>query len=132
MKTSLSCAFAFLLAIGLCIGADVTFNLKDFVAQVSQLQRRTVVVEPKSTPRQNSTNLIVSEIRYFSTGTNGIFVATNMNEGIYRVSVLGLTWTSVFRVNIPDTNGSLTASSLLISQSDGAIDTEEGQSIDLE
>ena len=132
MKTAITCALSFLLAVGLCLGADVTFNLKDFIASVSQLQRKTVVVEPKTTPRQNSTNLIVSEIRYFNTGTNGIFTATNMNEGIYRCSVIGQTWTSIFRINIPDTNGSLTASSLLISQSDGALDTEEGQSIDLE
>jgi len=132
MKAALSCFLAFLLAVGLCIGADVTFNLKDFVASVSQLQRKTVTVEPRTFPRANGTNIVVAERRYFNTGTNGIFIATNLSEGIYRCYVNGLTWTSVFRINVPSTNGTLTASSLLISQSDGALDTEEGISLDLE
>lgn len=132
MKTPIACAFAFLLAVSLSIGADVTFNLKDFLGSVSKLQSKTLVVEPKTTPRANSTNLVVSEIQYLSTGTSAVCVASNVNEGVYRCWIIGDTARTTFRINVPDTNGSLTASSLLISQSDLAIDTEDGISIDLE
>jgi hypothetical protein len=112
--------------------ATVTFNLTDFLGTVQTLQRKTALVEPLSTVRQNGSNLVLSERRQFSTGTNGIFIATNMNEGTYQVRVYGGSYTSVFRVNIPSTNGALVASDYLTSISSTALDTEEGQTLDLE
>lgn len=114
--------------------ADVTFNLKDFLQTVQPLQRRTTLIEPLSTVRANnsSNTVILSERRLFNTGTNGAFTATNMVEGVYRVSVYGINYTSVFRVNIPDTNGTLMASDYLVSGNPFAIDAEDGQPLELE
>lgn len=130
MKRLLS--IAFVLSLATAFAADVQFNLKDFIASVQQLQRKVVMIEPAFSARGNSTNVIVAERRFFNTGTSGVFTATNMSDGIYRCTVNGLTWTSVFRISIPSTNGTLIASALLISPSDSALDTEEGESIDLE
>lgn len=114
--------------------ADVVFNLKDFLQTVQPLQKRTALIEPLSTTRANtaSNTVILSERRFFNTGTNGTFTTTNMMEGVYRVSVYGLNYTSVFRVNIPDTNGTLQASDLLMSGNPYAIETEDGQTLELE
>lgn len=117
---------------GNVFAANVTFNLTDFIGTVQTLQRRQVVVEPRSTVKSNSTNAVMSERRFFNTGTNGIFTATNMTDGLYRVSVMGLNNTSVFHVNIPSTNGTLQASDYLITLATGALETEDGQTIDLE
>lgn len=112
--------------------ATVTFNLADFVA--STPQRKTMMVVPLSTPRGNSGNstVIMSERKYYNTGTNGVVTITNMNEGLYQCSLYGLTSTSVFRVNVPDTNGTLVASDILITPSTVALETEEGTTLDLE
>jgi hypothetical protein len=111
--------------------ADVTFNLVDFIGTVQTLQRKTVWIDPLATVRGSGNNVVMSERRQFSTGTNGIFTATNMVEGAYRVTVFGVN-TSVFRVNIPDTNGTLIASDYLETGNVGALETEEGQTLDLE
>lgn len=129
MKKLLTFLLLFPLA---AFSATVTFNLLDFIQTTMPLTRRTMIIEPLSTVRQNGTNVITSERRFFNTGTNAIVIATNMNEGTYRCSVLGLNSTSVFRVNIPDTNGNLTASYYLVSASSTALETEEGTTIDLE
>ncbi len=112
--------------------ATVTFNLTDFVATTPQ--RKTMMVAPMSTPRGNSGNstVIMSERRYYNTGTNGVVSITNMNEGLYQCSLYGNTSTSVFRVNVPDTNGTLNASDILITLSTVALETEEGTTLDLE
>jgi hypothetical protein len=121
-----------LLSVGVALGADVTFNLVDILGTTVPIQRKTVRIEPLSTVRGNGNNVVVSERRFFSTGTNGTFTATNLNEGSYRVVVLGNTYTSVFRINVIDTNGALTASSILETSSTTALETEEGQTLDLE
>ena len=131
MKTT-ALILSALLCVILAKAADVTFNLTDFIGTVQNLQRKTAIVEPLTTVRQNGSNVVVSERRYYSTGKEGIFIATNMNEGLYQVRVYGNTFTSVFRVNIPSTNGTLTASDYLTSISSTALDTEEGQTLDLE
>lgn len=112
--------------------ANVTFNLTDFIGTVETLKRRTTLIEPRSTARANLTNVVLSERRFFQTGTNGIFTATNMVEGMYRVTVYGQNFTNQFHVNIPSTNGTIQASDYLTTVSTGALETEDGQTIDLE
>jgi hypothetical protein len=57
--------------------------------------------------------------------------AAHVHGATYRVTVFGVN-TSVFRVNIPDTNGTLIASDYLETGNVGALETEEGQTLDLE
>ncbi len=121
-----------LLSVSVALGANVTFNLVDILGTAVPIQRKTVRVEPLSTVRGNGNNVVISDRRFFNTGTNGIFTATNLSEGEYRVFVLGNTYTSVFRINVPDTNGTLTASSLIQTGSETALETEEGQTLDIE
>lgn len=130
MKTA-SILALFLVAV-LAQAANVTFNLTDFLGTVETLKRRQATLEPRSTVRGNSTNLVMSERRYFNTGTNGIFTATNLNEGLYRVTVAGISYTSVFHINIPSTNGNLQASDYLTTLAGNALESEEGETIDLE
>jgi hypothetical protein len=111
---------------------DVRFNLRDFLSTSQPLVRRTALIEPQSAPMANGTNVIIQERRYFTTGTQGEFTATNMVQGTYRVLVYGPTYTNVFRINVPDTTGSTNASSILISSANNGIETEDGRSIDIE
>lgn len=132
MKTQFLIAGLLISTIAGILAADVTFNLTDFLGTVDTLKRRTALIEPRSTPRANGSNVVIKESRFFSTGTNGIFTATNMADGMYRVTVSGINFTSVFHINIPSTNGTLTASDYLTTVSTGALESEEGQPIDLE
>lgn len=131
MKT-LSLFLCLVLAAILASAADVTFNLVDIVGTAVPIQRKTVTIQPLSTIRANGNNTVISERRFFNTGTNGTFIVTNLNEGEYRVTVPGNSFTSVFRINVPDTNGALVASALLVSGNQTALETEEGQTLDLE
>ena len=127
--------FAILLFASVCLvgfAADVRFNLRDFLSTAQPLVRRTVEVQPQSSPFANSTNVIISEVRFFNTGTAGEFTATNMTEGVYRVLVYGPTRTNIFRISVPDYSGSTNASAMLISSANNGIETEDGRSIDLE
>jgi hypothetical protein len=112
--------------------ANVRFNLRDFVTTTQPLIRRTVEVQPQSTPLQSGTNVILSETRFFNTGTTGEFTATNVVTGTYRVLVYGPTRTNIFRINVPDTSVTTNASAILISAANDGIDTEDGRSIDIE
>lgn len=129
MKAALSILFC--VAFG-AVAADVRFNLRDFLQTPQPLIRRTVEVQPQSSPLSNGTNIVLQERRYFNTGAAGEFIATNMVEGTYRVLVYGQTYTNVFRINVPDYSGSTNASALLISSANNGIETEDGRSIDLE
>ena len=123
----------FLLASLIVAGAaDVRFNLRDFLNTAQPLVRRTVEIQPQSSPLANGTNVIISERRFFSTGTAGEFTATNMVTGTYRVLVYGPTQTNIFRINVPDTSTTTNASAILISSANNGIETEDGRSIDLE
>lgn len=123
---------ALLLSCSVVLAADVTFNLVDILGTAVPIQRKTATLQPLSTVRANGNNTVLSERRYFNTGTNGTFTVNNLNEGEYRVIVPGNSFTSVFRINVPDTNGALVASALLVSGNQTALETEEGQTIDLE
>lgn len=112
--------------------ADVRFNLRDFLTTTQPLVRRTVEVQPQSAPLASGTNVVLSERRFFNTGTTAEFTATNMVTGTYRVLVYGPTQTNIFRINVPDTTATTNASLLLISSADSGIETEDGRSIDLE
>jgi hypothetical protein len=128
MKT----AFATLLSLAFTVqGADVVFNLKDFVSTTQPLQKRTVEIQPRFTASSNSTNIITSERRFYNLGTNAVFTVTNMTDGLYWCYAYGLTYTTRFAVNIPATNGTLTASDYLTSTGSG-LETENGIPIDLE
>lgn len=97
------------------LGANVTFNLTDFLTTVQPLQKKTVLIEPQSTPAAGSNNtVVVSERRYFNLGTNASFVATNMIYGYYRCSVWGPTYTSVFRIYLPTPPTDSYASDLIV------------------
>jgi hypothetical protein len=132
MKTFLTIAVVLVFAITGIFAANVTFNLTDFLGTVETIKRSTALIEPRSAPRSSITNVVLKESRFFNTGTNGIFTATNMVDGLYRVTVKGINFTSVFHVNIPSTNGTLQASDYLTTLSTGALETEEGQPLDLE
>lgn len=112
--------------------ANVRFNLRDFITTSQPLIRRTVMIEPQSTPMQSGTNVVLSERRFFNTGSNGEFTATNMVEGTYRVLVYGPTYTNIFRINLPAGITETNASSILISSANNGIETEDGRSIDIE
>jgi hypothetical protein len=106
--------------------ATVTFNLTDFLGTVETLKKKQVRIEPLSTVRGSGTTVVTSERRFVQTSTLGVFTLTNVNEGLYRVIVSGNNYTSVFHVNIPDTNGTLTASEHLAVLASGALQTDEG------
>lgn len=130
MKTRL---IILLTAFSLTAGAaNVRFNLRDFLLGVNPLMRRTVEVQPQSTPQGEGTNVVLSEVRFFNTGTTGEFTATNMVEGVYRVLVYGPTRTNIFRISVPDTTATTNASAILISSANAGIETEDGRSIDIE
>lgn len=128
------------LAITLCLflaasgawAATVIFNLTDFLTGTPGLTRKPFMVERTTSVSGDTTNVITGERRFWNTGSNGIVIASNMVAGIYKCSVLGNTWTSVFRINVVDTNGTLTASHIITSASSSAIDTEDGVPIDYE
>ena len=112
--------------------ANVRFNLRDFINTTQPLVRRTVEIQPQSTPLASGTNVVLSERRYFTTGTSGEFTATNMTEGTYRVLVYGPTFTNIFRINVPAASVETNASAILISSANNGLETEDGRSIDLE
>ena len=114
------------------LAADVRFNLRDILTTTQPLVRRTVMVEPQSTPLASGTNVIVSERLFFNTGATAEFTATNMITGTYRVLVYGPTQTNIFRINVPDTTMTTNASAILISSANSGIETEDGRSIDIE
>lgn len=111
--------------------ADVTFNLKDFGLTVNQFNRRTLEIQPRFTPSSSGTNIITADRRFYNLGTNGVVTITNMVDGLYWVYAYGLTATSKFAVNIPSTNGTITAADYLTSTG-GSLETENGVPIDLE
>lgn len=133
MKTTLRFT---LCVLALCplvaFAADVTFNLTDFLGTVDTLKRKQAMIEPRNTVRANGNSVVTSERRFFNTGTNGVFTATNMLDGLYRVTVSGLNYTSVFHINLPATNGALQASDYITSLDSGVLETEDGIPIDLE
>lgn len=131
MKTLLPLCLCVFVAIGL-FAADVTFNLTDFLGTVETLKRKQAMIEPRNTVRANGNSVVTSEPRFFNTGTNGVFIATNMLDGLYRATVFGLNKTSVFHVNIPATNGAINASDYVTSLDSGVLETEDGIPIDLE
>jgi hypothetical protein len=127
---ALACLLS-ILALFTVNAADVTFNLADFTTSV--ITNRVVFVTPKSTPRSNPTDLILSRDRKtYVSDTNGTFTVTNMTYGLYQCQLQGPFAKTDFRVYVTDTNGTLNASDLLVSASDASLDAEDGQSIDLE
>lgn len=131
MKTRIAISIIALLA--MTAGAvNVRFNLRDFLVTSQPLLRRTAVIEPQSAPLASGTNVVLQERRFFNTGTNAEFTATNMTEGTYRVLVYGQTYTNIFRINVPNASGETNASSILISSANNGIETEDGRSIDIE
>lgn len=128
MKTILCIA---LLIPGLVFGATVTFNLTDFLGTTQTLQRKTVEIVPLSTVRGSGETVVLSEKRTFSTGTNGVFTATNMSYGLYRVSVVGNS-SSTFRILVPETSSNLLASDLIHNGPIGVLHSEDGRPLLLE
>lgn len=111
--------------------ADVVFNLADFTT--TAITNRAVYVWPKSTPKANAVDLILSRDRKtYVSDTNGTFTVTNMTAGNYLCQLQGPYAKTDFRIYVDDTNATLNASDLLVSSSDDVIDTEDGQPIDLE
>lgn len=133
MKTLLL-TFAFVLGLTLHAGAatnTVTFNLADFTTGV--ITNRQVKIEPRSTPRAGPGDSILSRDSLFRfSDTNGTFIVTNIQYGTYLCTLMGPYAKSQFRIYVPDTNDTMLASNLLLSDSDTGIDTEDGLSIDLE
>ncbi len=129
MKTIISIMLCFLTPYA--FGATVVFNLKDFVNTTQPFQRRTFEIVPKFTPLSNSTNLILSERRYYNLGTSAIVTATNMVDGLYWCYAYGVSYTTRFAVNIPATNGTISAADFVTSIGNG-LETENGIPIDLE
>ena len=132
MKTRLIIFVASILIVIVADAANVRFNLRDFLTTTQPLIRRTVEVQPQSNPQAEGTNVVLSEVRYFNTGTTAEFTATNVIEGVYRVLVYGPTRTNIFRISVPSTSDTTNASALLISSANNGIETEDGRSIDLE
>lgn len=113
--------------------ATVVFNLTDFITGTPTLQRKVLMVEPLTAVHGNTTNLVITgERRSWNTGTNAQVTATNMVAGTYRCSVYGGTWTSVFRIKVIATNGTIYASDVITSASATAVETESGIPIELE
>lgn len=132
MKRLSHVILALALAGSVAYPATVVFNLVDFITDTQGLRRRPFMIERLTAVSGNTTNVVTGERRVWNIGTNGIVTATNMLAGLYQCRVLGLSHTSVFRINVIDTNGTLTASHIITSSSSSAIDTEEGIPIDFE
>lgn len=128
------------LAILLCLllaasgwSATVVFNLTDFITGTPTLTRKVMFVEPLTAVHGNTTNLVITgERRAWNTGTNAQVIISNMVAGTYRCHILGGTHTSVFRIAVIDTNGTLYASDLITSASSSAVDSEDGVPIEIE
>ena len=114
--------------------ATVIFNLTDILQGTQGLTRRTMVIEPRGTPKGHVPgNLVVtSERRFMPTGSNAVVTATNMIDGIYRIQVWGISYTSVFRILIPTTNGTINASDYIISANDNGLDLQNGRPLELQ
>lgn len=132
MKTYWLLAIGLLAIAAAAVAADVTFNLTDFLGTVDTLKRKQVIIEHRNTVRANGVNVVTGERRFFNTGTNAVFTTTNMLDGLYRTTVYGGNYTSVFHINIPDTNGAINASDYITSLDTGVLETEDGVPIDLE
>lgn len=123
----------FILSAAITAGAaNVRFNLRDFLTTTQPLIRRTVEMQPQSAPLASGTNVVLSERRFFNTGSTAEFTATNVVTGTYRILVYGPTQTNIFRINVPDTTVTTNASAILISSASDGIETEDGRSIDIE
>jgi len=132
LRRALATILLLMFAANAAWAATVVFNLTDFLQETPTLQRRVLQIQPITAVRGNTTNLVITaERRAWNTGTNAQVTVTNMVAGIYGCYVLGGTWTSSFRVNIPDTNGTLYASDLITSPSSG-MDYEDGTPMEFE
>ena len=108
---------AILLLPFVAFAADVTFNLKDFTQGIGPLQRKTLVLDPLSAVLSpDNTITVTAEKRFYNLGTNPVVTITNMVYGSYLVSVWGTTRTSVYRIFIPDTNGTINAAGYITAQ----------------
>lgn len=122
---------ALLLSLSVARSADVVFNLADFTTVA--ITNRAVYVWPKSTPKANAVDLILSRDRKtYVSDTNGTFTVTNMTAGSYLCQLQGPYAKTDFRIYVDDTNATLNASDLLVSANDSGIDSEDGTPIDLE
>lgn len=130
MKT-ISLLIAISLGLTVCRAANVTFNLADFTTKV--ITNRVVFITPKSTPKSNPIDLILSRDRKtYVSDTNGTFTVTNMTYGLYQCQLQGPFAKTEFRIYVTDTNGTLNASDLLVSSAENGLDTDDGQSIDID
>jgi hypothetical protein len=128
MKTiaAILCLFALT-----CSGANIVFNLADFTT--GSITNREVQILPKSAPKAESPNSIISRDRKsFYSNTSGTFTATNVVDGVYVCTLKGTFANTEWRMLVPDTNGTLYASDLIISGNSTSIDTEDGNSLDME
>jgi len=130
MKIALSISLCLALVLG-SFGANVTFNLADFTT--TSITNREVQLVNKNAPKAFSPSSIISrDRRSFYSSTNGTFTATNVVDGVYLCTLIGPFANTEWRMLVPDTNGTLNASDLLISGNSSSIDLEDGTSLDLE
>lgn len=94
--------------------AHVEFNLADF-ALAGTLTNRSLLLTPKSTPRVSGTNIITSDRREYSTGTNQSVTVSNVVYGNYDVEIRGPYKATTFAILVPDTNVTLSATGLITS-----------------
>jgi hypothetical protein len=94
----------------MAFAADVTFSFKDFTGNNGQLQRKTVQIDPLSAVLSpDNVVTVAAERRFYNLGTNTIITVSNMVYGSYLISIFGTTRTSIYRIYIPDTNGTINA-----------------------
>lgn len=99
--------------------AHVQFNLQDFNLS-GTLAGSTNKITPRSVPRICAGNLIPNDGKTFIANGSGVFVVSNMCEGVYQHDIRGPGVITTLRFTVPDTNALLLAVDLYSVQTNAA------------
>lgn len=93
--------------------ADVLFTFTDPTGRaVTNAIFKTTSL---STPRTNSSAIVITDQRSYRTDSDGEVTATNMIVGDYKCELLGPWAHSVFTISVPDTTNTLNAADIIAS-----------------
>jgi hypothetical protein len=109
--------FLCLFAASPSFAAHVTFTLSDFTT--TAVTNRVLRITSLSTPRTNSTAVVITDQRKYTTDSTGSVTASNMVAGDYRCELLGPWATTTFLIAVPDSTNTVNAVDIIASgQSD--------------
>lgn len=94
-------------------GATVTFTLSDFTT--AAVTNKVLKITSLSTPRTNSTAIVITDQRTYRTDGDGVVTVSNMVVGDYKCELLGPWAHSIFTISVPDSNDTFEASEIIAS-----------------